>query len=220
MGPRPTRAGRRPPARRFPAGALSIALLAAAGCSDSTSPDLNTLDEQASVEIMQVLMSEVLTLGVDELPSEVQGERLELPEGPTGTAGTALPETVQIDLSVPCPVGGTAAISGTFTNDVSEQGDGTATFSVTQTPSQCGVETSQGVFQVSGNPNLSYGGSITMAQGEPTEFSMEFQGGWSWTGPDGAGACTLDVSMSMNFATGTASISGHVCGNNVNQQVT
>ncbi len=136
--------------------------------------------------------------------------------------------TITINETAPCEAGGTAAVSGSMTVDYNEQtGAGTMTLSFTMAPSNCGVRTESGkLFTLSGDPNLKLNGQFTFTQ---TSFggSTTYEGGFRWRSDDGrAGSCRVDMQANYDFnvtetsMSGTATVSGQVCGHRVNRTIT
>ncbi len=159
-----------------------------------------------------------------------------------GTFGAAAPSrapreaatsiTVAIDEAPPCDGGGTTAIKGSMTADVNQAGTGgTFKFNYTVAPNGCKVTTSGGkTFTLTGDPNLKVQGDFTFSDtGTASSFqgSLTYDGKFNWTSSDGrAGACGVDLTANYNFSfntsgsSGSATLTGTVCGVTVNRQVT
>jgi hypothetical protein len=147
------------------------------------------------------------------------------PQAAPGEAG-AVPFTYTISESGSCEGGGTASISGTVSGDFSEtDGTGNATFDYTVTPNGCQVTTeSDLVFTISGDPNISVSGSMTITETQ-FDFDFTYDGQFAWTSSDDrSGACvSVDISMSLD-AVGeptsvTATMNGEVCGHSVSRSL-
>ncbi len=164
-----------------------------------------------------------------ELAAEIAEAGFILP--PTGGAAQRAPAdriTIALSESAPCEAGGTAGVSGSLTLDFNPQTRaGTMQFSYTLTPTNCGVRTASGrVFTLSGDPNLEVTGQFNITE---TSFggSITYEGGFRWRSDDGrAGDCRLSMQATYNLTatettvSGTATVSGKVCGHNVNRNIT
>ncbi len=141
--------------------------------------------------------------------------------------------TVTINNTAPCDGGGTVALNGSMTANVNQTGSsGTFGFNYTVAPSGCQVTTSGGkVFTINGDPNLKTQGDFTFSTSGTTESiegSLNYSGKFGWTSSDGrAGACGVDLTVNYNFTfstsgaapTGSATLSGTVCGVSVSRSV-
>src|SRR5690606_33484820 len=160
-----------------------------------------------SMEIGYTLMAEVLAVGLSALD------------------GTAFADGAQFNLlaaetlsvTAQCVQGGTIEVEGTFTDDVGDDGAGTFTMSLRQTPKNCGVQTSEGLFRVDGAPNLSVTASMVVVSGwDVADFKATYKGGFAWTGPAGSGNCSMDVTFDVNYKNPQASkVTGKMCGHSV-----
>jgi hypothetical protein len=138
--------------------------------------------------------------------------------------------TISLDDTAPCEGGGTVALKGSMTVSGNESGtSGTFGFDYTVTPSGCKTTSGDKTFTISGDPNLKVKGDFSFSSGTETETfegSLSYDGKFNWTSSDGrAGACGVDLSANYDFtvggttATGSATLSGTVCGVTVNRSV-
>jgi hypothetical protein len=151
------------------------------------------------------------------------------PSRAPGAAATTITQTLAE--TVPCDSGGTVAINGSVTGNINQTASGgTISFNYTAVPNACVVPTSGGKkFTISGDPNLKAQGDFTFTIGSTSEAfqgSLNYGGKFGWTSSDGrAGACGLDLTANYDFtfsgssATGTATLSGTVCGVSVSRSV-
>lgn len=136
--------------------------------------------------------------------------------------------TMTINETESCEGGGSAATVGSATVDVNEQtGAGSMSFTLTVTPTNCGVRTASGkVFRLTGDPNLGVSGQFTFTQ---TSFdgTVNQDGRFKWAADDGrSGSCSLTLRAVYDFTVGQTSMSGSVsvtatvCGRDVNRSTT
>lgn len=185
-------------------GIVLVATVAAAGCGDSTGP--SDLGPEASMEIATTLMFEIIDLGFsvgfggDDATSN--------PAGPDDLAAN----TTNFSETAPCDLGGTIAVQGSVTDNISQQGSGTLAFNLRQRPNGCVIGTSQGHFTVNGDPELTVTANMAVSQWSPTTFVMTFGGGFQWNGGGGSGRCAMNLTYDFDYTTMAFSASGHVCG--------
>jgi hypothetical protein len=106
---------------------------------------------------------------------------------------------------------------------------GTFGFNYTVTPSGCHVASGDKTFTITGDPNLQAKGDFNFSSGaEVSTFqgSLSYDGKFNWTSSDGrAGACGVDLTANYDFSiggtttSGSATLSGTVCGVSVNRSV-
>ncbi len=119
----------------------------------------------------------------------------------------------EYSVTAPCSQGGNMALTGTTITNLSDDGIGTIQTSLVQTISNCGISTSQGVFVVNGNPNLTSSGNMTVQNWTPMTFTFSYNGGYSWTGLGQTGSCAIQINYSMDFQNPDSfSMSGQMCG--------
>jgi hypothetical protein len=205
---------RKAPGRRVSAFALAAAFGAAACGSDSTAPGTAELSPSASMEIAVELLGAVMEIGFDALGAPGAGEAF-LAGTPPEIPGASF-NTETITETVPCEHGGSIAVTGTFTDEISEEGTGSFSFELRQNPQGCGIHTSEGFFTVNGNPELVVGGDMTVSEWEPGTMTMSFSGGYSWAGDPGSGSCGMNVIFVMDFADPDGfTMNGSICGHSV-----
>jgi len=147
------------------------------------------------------------------------------PQGAPGEAAARV--TITLNDTAPCDGGGTVAVAGTMTADVNQTtGAGTFEFNYSVAPSACQVTTSGGkTFTLTGDPNIQVQGNFNWSE-TSADGSLTYDGKFKWTSSDGrSGACgvNLEATYDFNFGTtgssGTATLSGSVCGVTVNRTI-
>ena len=138
--------------------------------------------------------------------------------------------TVTLDDTAPCEGGGTVALKGSLSVNVNQAGtSGTFGFDYTVAPSGCQLIAGGKTFTINGDPNIKANGDFSFTSGTNTETfegSLNYDGKFGWTSSDGrAGACGVDLTANYDFTfggtttTGTATLTGSVCGVTVNRSV-
>lgn len=155
------------------------------------------------------------------------------PAAPMGAPGAeAATITITLDDSYPCNEAGgtgTAAIQGTMSADVNEQtGLGSFSFNYTLTPNGCTIATTgDKVFTLDGDPNLKVDGDFDWSE-TSAHGTLHYKGGFAWESSDGrSGTCGVDLTSNYEFtfsgtgaSSASATLSGSVCGVEVNRTVT
>ncbi len=142
----------------------------------------------------------------------------------------AVSGTSTIDYTGPCNGGGTVKLAGSMTANVNQTtNSGTIDFNYTFAPSGCQVTTAGGkTFTITSDPNLKVDGNFSFSSGTTSTFqgSLGYNGKFNWTSSDGrAGACGVDLTANYDFSfsstssTGSATLSGTVCGVTVTKTV-
>jgi hypothetical protein len=184
-------------------------LVAGCGGDDPTGPG-SDLSQAEAMELFGEILSAVFLVGAGAAPA--------LP--PEGVA--LAPQTLTINQSAPCAGGGSIAVTGTYTYDVDTSSNGSFTYNIVESPSDCAVATSTGqTYRVDGNPNIQMAGSYSVAGGAPVGvFGMTFTGGMSWTATNGgvSGSCTVDLTYSFDWEGQHGSVKGHMCGYAIDTQ--
>lgn len=145
-------------------------------------------------------------------------------------AAPAISGTSTIDYTGPCDGGGTVKLAGSMTANVNQTtNSGTIDFNYTFAPSGCQVTTAGGkTFTITSDPNLKVEGNFSFSSGTTSTFqgSLGYNGKFNWTSSDGrAGACGVDLTANYNFSfsstasSGSATLSGTVCGVSVSRTV-
>jgi hypothetical protein len=180
------------------------------GCSDSTSGnDEDVINQQASMEILTQLTTQTMMLGFGVIETSVApGEEAFTKPGRLSTIAEDFSEIL------PCNEGGVLNIHGSYTDNVNEEGTGTVAFNLNSNPDECGVQTSQGVYIVDGDPGLSTQFSLDLVDWDPAgNFTLAYTGGYLWSGPDGSGSCSVNVSYVFNWTNPEQfTITGDMCG--------
>ncbi len=145
---------------------------------------------------------------------------------------TAANVTVALNDTYPCDDAGgtgTVTIAGSLTVNVNDQtGAGTFGFNYTVAPHGCQVTTSGGkVFTLDGDPNIKVTGDFSFSEttgGSSFEGTLNYDGSFAWESSDGrSGTCgvNLDATYDFNFSStggsGSATLTGTVCGVTVNR---
>lgn len=199
---------------------LSAALaFGLAACSDFTSSG-DPLSETEAAELAEALVAEGFA-GFGSFGAA--------PMGAPGESAERV--TITLDDTAPCEGGGTVTLKGSMTADFNQTtGAGTFEFNYTVAPSGCEVATSGGkVFTITGDPNIKATGDFSWSEtstGSSFEGSLTYEGKFKWESSDGrAGACGVDLKANYDFnisgtgSSGSATLSGSVCGVTVNRTV-
>lgn len=111
-----------------------------------------------------------------------------------------------------CGGGGTVTVTGDVDDNIDPQtGLGTISFTLTESPEDCVVQTTGADFTVNGSPNVKIEGDLTVGENS-LGGTYDMSGGFAYTSDDGrAGTCGVDVSL--NFS--TLSVSGSICGKRI-----
>ncbi|MCC5941120.1 MAG: hypothetical protein JJU37_06210 [Balneolaceae bacterium] len=176
-------------------------------CGTSSEPEEPLLNQAVSMEIFSYLMTELMMIPL------IPESQLALTTGMqlSNSESSILPDNYSV--SAPCSQGGNMALTGSTTPNLSDEGTGTIQTSLVQTISNCGIATSQGVFVVNGNPNLSSSGNMTVQNWNPMTFTFSYNGGYRWEGIGQTGSCDIQINYSMDLQNpGSFSMSGHMCG--------
>lgn len=206
----------------------TLALVAAVGlaaCSDggddSTGPSGDELSAPEAEALAAVITSEALGIGLEQFSGG--GEF-----APSGSAASE-PEDISIDdftFEAPCELGGTVTLTMSWSGTADyEVGDIDLTWNVTQAHDGCVLQEDQYEFTLTGDPNISMNWDMQVTENESFDISGGYEGAVQWTLDDGrSGRCTVDVSFSANgnwsTGSGMTTVSGHVCGESVDEQTT
>jgi hypothetical protein len=114
------------------------------------------------------------------------------------------PADLVLDFSGPCTLGGTVALTGSYSGD----GTGTqATFDLATTFVACQEATGT----IDGDVHWT-------SSANPAGFAASMTGDLAWTGSNGSGSCSLDLQMSVSAV--AISYSGSLCGYDVTTDLT
>lgn len=112
--------------------------------------------------------------------------------------------------TVYCPAGGTIAVDGQFTMNLDANNTGQVIPTMTLTPSNCAVRTSNLV--VNGDPNLKFTATMNVLNTQVTDFTATQIGGISY-GPDPQGNCDSNLTITATVTpTQTCRVRGTACG--------
>ena len=149
------------------------------------------------------------------------------PRAMAPSASSAAPAeklTITINDSGPCQGGGSVALAGTLTADFNQQAQtGTLEYKYTLSPNACVITTQGGkTFTVTGDPNLSGEGKLDVTSSAFTG-TLKYSGKFGWEGDSRSGACGVSLEakfdLSLTTVNRSASVTGTVCGVNVNRSV-
>jgi hypothetical protein len=147
------------------------------------------------------------------------------PQGaaPMGAPGEANANvTEDFSYSGPCDGGGTVALAG----KVSVSDAGTIGFDYTVTPNGCKLTTQGGkTFTLTGDPNLKASGDFSVSE-TGLDGNIDFDGRFLWVESEREGVCGVNLKVTYDFTvgnlgtTGSASMSGGVCGVSITRNIT
>ena len=185
-----------------------VALATAAACSgDSTAPRSRLSASEASVLAMQ--LNTTLT---EAMPTTVAAAAR------MGMSASTAPEEISlsVDRVVACPLGGeshvVASLTGTVDNETESMD---VTLNGSQSPASCGFDVNGVTFHTTGDPSLESTAHVVTSHGEPVgSMSFSGKGKFNWTASDGRGpgSCSVDYTMTLNYTTNRAVVSGTFCG--------
>lgn len=183
-----------------------------AACGDGPTNSGDTLTQQQAEELAGVVI-EYGFAGFGGVANAAQG------------GGAMQSISYDVDDSGPCPDGGTVALKGSINIDVSaNQTDATLGYDYTITHNSCKATGENGtVFTLSGDPNVKATGTMNFHQDTGIDGSLNYDGGVSWMAEGMSGTCAMDLSANFDFSaagTGSATVSGNVCGISINRSVT
>lgn len=177
------------------------------GGNDSTGPEESTLSQAEAMQVFGEILSAVFSVGA--------GAPAQHTPGPAAT-----PTTLTVDASSPCSGGGAIAVTGQYAWDFDQNGNGSYTYDIVETPNACGVTAASGSYLVNGHPNIHMSGSYSTASYQPTgSFQMTFEGGMSWSTSSGGGtgSCSISLNYDLAWSTSHGSVTGSICGYTINQ---
>jgi hypothetical protein len=189
---------------------MLVAPLALGACSDSTSPRSGLTREEA------VMIAAAVTgswEGTSERPvSNVDGVALE-----------PVTITQEMEISAPCPNGGTNTLAWTTTVTADDEAGSTVIdIDGTHAPADCAYTHRNIVITVDGDPLMNFDSHLSVLNGVPTEpYRANIDGAFNWSTSDGrSGRCTVDYEQVLDFALQRHTLAGSVCGFTVNQTLT
>jgi hypothetical protein len=127
------------------------------------------------------------------------------------------PVSRTINVTRPCPAGGTITIVGTATGTSDPVAHNlTLTSSVVRTEAACAFNTQHGQVTLNGNPNVAMTNSINIVAGKPVGAQTQtHKGSFTWTRGTKSGTCNVDVTSVFDATAGTITVSGSMCGRTV-----
>lgn len=191
--------------------AVLTAALTLSACKDSSGPAALSLTEAQAEDMMEALASVGAATSLSQRAAEYR-------QGPTVQLAT-----ITLDESQPCPGGGTNRTQGTVTsNDAGTQ----LSASLTQSYSACKATSPNGVlWTFNGAPNLKF--DFSMSVNETTaNYTMNGtqKGAIDAASSIGSGRCVIDLTFTasgnLQTSTGTATVSGTMCGRTISMTVT
>ena len=195
---------------RFVVSGLTLAFSLAACGGDSTGPK-GTLSSDESTQLAMQMMSTVqgsaATSAGAQMSRHVDGLNL-----------SAAPVSLNLDTTVPCPLGGQTHLTLSVSGTVDQQAQ-TATLDLTGTnaPQDCGYHVKDVTVHVTGNPSLTQSAHVSVDHGQPVGLqTFSAGGGFSWSTSDGrSGSCTIEYTASANYTTNVVTVHGSVCGTTI-----
>jgi hypothetical protein len=193
---------------RVRAAVAATAIFGLTACGDSSGPgSTGDISQAAAMEIATELLMFMFMVDFNVAEgAAAYGIAADRP---------AFSVTETFDETVPCNQSGTMRINGSYTDNVNASGTGSVSVDLRQTPNNCGVQTSQGLFNVNGNPNIRWTTSFNLSNWEPVgNLVFKMTGGFNYTGA-GSGSCAIDVTYTINYNTNAFNASGRMCGHNI-----
>ena len=149
------------------------------------------------------------------------------PSRAPGAVATTISEAIHD--TIPC-TGGDVVLDGNA-SVTGSQGSSSVTvgFNYTVTHQGCQLPAGGKTFTVNGDPNIKAQGDFTLTAGTSSstfDGSLSYNGKFDWTSSDSrAGICGVDLTANYDFTfgtstTGSATLTGSVCGVSVNRQIT
>ena len=150
------------------------------------------------------------------------------PSRAPGAVATTISQAIHD--TIPC-TGGDLALDGNA-SVTGSQGSSTITVGFDYTVAHHGCQLPAGgkTFTINGDPNIKAQGDFTLTSGTTSSSfngSLSYGGKFDWTSSDSrAGVCGVDLTANYDFTfggtttTGSATLTGSVCGVSVNRQIT
>lgn len=193
----------------LPSILLTLTVIASA-CGDATGPEARLTAAEAAAIAAQLDL-----LGSDAVNGRSSG-------APAGDG--AMGEVITLDITVPCPLGGTLHLAGTheMALDMGTQ-QASAYTEATAASADCGVEGEGGAVFIDGV--LAYGAEHSLLW-EPVHYTgtRHHQGELDWRRESGeSGVCVVDITVTAEYqhdgtqATGWRQVVGTFCGHAVDR---
>ena len=135
-----------------------------------------------------------------------------------GLSLASSPVSLNLDTTVPCPLGGQTHLTLTVSGSVDQQAQTAALdLSGTNAPQDCGYHVKQATVHVTGTPSLTQTAHVSVDHGAPTGVqSFSSHGSFDWSTSDGrSGSCSLDYTATADYSTSTVTVNGTVCGTTI-----
>ena len=203
-----------------------LAMLAlVAGCADGgTEPGSGLSDEQAEAITDEVIAASInaINSGSSAASSAILASIMGSSDGPAAAAAVPVPISISYSHTESCPLFGRIGVTGSVSGSIdSETGDGVLWLQVTETLTDCTFSSSNNDdLVINGSPSLTLTGNFSFLQGAPaTQQSLTLSGGFRWDfDAGGSGFCALNLTFNLATAGsgGSTTVSGTVCGRQVN----
>lgn len=185
----------------------TLALLAA--CAGDSTGLKSKLTSDEAVALAMALNSQASAAGAAQASS---ANRL-----PSGISFNSVPSPVSasVDVTGPCPRGGTNHLVFTLNATVDDQAQSlTADMSGTQSPNACGFDAKNVIVHITGTPSLTHSAHLAVEAGQPAGvWTSSLKGSFDYTtSDDRSGSCSVDWSTEANFTTHRMKIDGTFCG--------
>jgi hypothetical protein len=193
--------------------ALAGALLLAAACSDSTAPNgVLTVDETSELAAqMGIHLADAFSTPA------MSAARIDAARTSAArTSAVPAPFGVTVDLTVPCPRGGSARITANVTGTIDEATESViADVTGTQRPNNCGYDVHGKTIRVTGS--LTATAHAEIEHGVPVRTQRaSVEGQFSWVASDGRrGSCSVKYTATANYTTNVATVDGNFCGSTI-----
>jgi hypothetical protein len=189
---------------------MLVAPLALGACSETTGLDTGLTREEA-------IMIAAAVSGSLETTTQRPVSN------PNGVSLVPVTVTQEVEVSAPCPNGGTNTLAWTSTVTADEETESLVIdVEGTHAPADCAYTHGSIVITIDGDPLMNFGAHLSVLNGAPTEpYTASVDGAFNWSTSDGrSGRCTVDYQETLNFALQQHRLQGSVCGFTVNQTLT
>lgn len=178
--------------------------MAVAACGDSATEVVGDLSQAEAEALAEVVGSTVFS------------SASAVPEAEGAPGRTPVSGSQSINTTVDCELGGTVGVDGNLEYSGDTETTVNATFELTQVHNGCVAESQDGIrFILDGAPDVTSNVSLTLSE---NELSLEgtYGGAVDWSTDGREGNCSLNVTLSVDMSgtaeSGSASMSGTVCG--------
>ncbi|MCI0433868.1 MAG: hypothetical protein L0271_09460 [Gemmatimonadetes bacterium] len=189
---------------------LGLVVVVAAACSDDQGPD----DGQLSAE-----EAAFIAIDTDAMAGEMILGHIMLFGGFGFGADAEVADERTVSRSRPCPAGGSVSIEGSATRT---RGDGVIEWTVTTagTWDACAHERRGVTLTRNGSWEQTAHRKIVDGAFSGPQTSTK-RGSFTWTKSTGeSGECSFEVTSVRNPETGTRTVTGNVCGREINREIT